>query len=510
MSKGLPSLTTVTQPSVNCAVLIGTPTQLTRTWAAVFLASFVLYAMTAARVVGWQDFGHFVQRVAAGELLNPLGLALAHPLHYWIARIAVIALPLQPPFAVSLVSALFGAIAVANVFGLGAQLTGRIAPALLAAAGLAIAHTWWRMSTMAEVYTLTTALLTVEIWSVALWVRTRHPRWLLLMFLANGLGLSNHNLALLTLPLIGLLLLAAMYHRQAGLRHFVGALLVWLVGSSLYTGLIIQQMLVTGHVADTIRSALFGHGFQDQVLSHTLPWRHIVISVAFTLLSFPNLTLPAALLGIVRGRRVGMPPVVWRVLLVALVIHVLFTLRYNVVDQYTFLMPSFAMAAIFAAVGFGVIATRWPARRWQILWMTALAAVLLTPCLYLAVPPLARHFQVIGADARNKPYRDDYNYLFRPGGRGDTSADRMSRQAADLAGPNGVIIVEDPMAAFAVRYQIQQRGWNNVTVLGKLSPEELQPLLAGDRPLVLIPANTQETPSPNIWRSAGELYVARR
>src|SRR5690349_751336 len=121
-------------------------------WLAAFLSALALYICTASRQVQWQDSGEFVLRVFRGEVLDSLGLALSHPLHFWISTLGVRILPIEPPFAISLVSAFFGAIAVANVMGIVTQVTNNRLAAVLAALGLAFAHTFWRMSTVVEVY----------------------------------------------------------------------------------------------------------------------------------------------------------------------------------------------------------------------------------------------------------------------------------------------------------------------------------------------------------------------
>jgi hypothetical protein len=476
-------------------------------WLAVFAGAMLLYGLTASTQIQWQDYGDFVMRIVAGELVNPLGLALAHPLHYWIGRASLL-LPLEPPHAVALVSALFGAVTVANVHGLVRHLTRRHAPALIAAAGLAVAHTFWRMSTMPECYTITTAALSAEMWAVVLWARTHQPRWIALAFLANGLGLSNHNLALLTLPVLGVVLHLALWRRQLGSRAFVAAALLWLLGASIYLGLVVQQMVVTGEVRENVRSALVGK-YTDQVLGRSLSLRNPAASVAFTLLSFPNLMLPAAAVGLWLGPRVGMPRLAHAALLASIGIHLAFVLRYNVIDQYTFLLPSYTLMAIFAGIGFAAVQTSWPERA-RLLLSAAAVLVGLTPILYFAAPALARQAQVLGAVERNKPYRDDYRYLFIPWGRGHDSAARMSEQALELAGETGLIIVEDGMASFAVRYQLIMHGREQVEMLRDHDAARIQQAAGQSRPVVLVPARTdQPPPAPptGSWQREGDLYL---
>jgi hypothetical protein len=493
----------VTGPSVSVSDFTTWPF-----WLAVLGASLALYALTASRTVQWQDQGQFVLRVVRDEITDPYGLALAHPLHFWICRASVRVLPFEPPFAVALVSSLFAAICVANVFGLVRQLTESKLPALLAAGGLALAHTFWHMGSVVEVYSISAAFLTAEMWALVNWDGTRRAKWLVLMFLANGLGLANHNLALLTLPVDGIVLLSALFRRQVKWRVLLLCGAVWLAGASPLIGLVIQQAWVNGQPGEVLHSALFGR-YQNQVLAHAPILRYTATSLAFTLLSFPNVMLPAALVGIVRGRRLVAPLSYWS-LLTALAIHLAFVLRYNVIDQYTFMVPAYALIAVFAGVGIHLVLERLrPAWRGVGVGL-GVATVLLTPAWYLLSEHLTRRIHALGSYERHKPYRDDYRYLFIPWGRGENSADRMSRQAAELAGTDGLIIVEDEMGSFAVNYQLHRKRASDVRVIETTDPSLIARYSSARRPVVLVPSATTRPPDKppvGAWRPVGDLYV---
>jgi 4-amino-4-deoxy-L-arabinose transferase-like glycosyltransferase len=378
-------------------------------WAVVFCAALLLYFLTASRTIEWLDSGQFVLRIVSNDISDPIGLCCVHPLHFWMGRLAVWMLPVAPPFAIALVSALGGAIAVANVFGIVRALTRQALPAILAAAGLAFAHTFWRMSTYVEVYTLSAALLTAEFWALVLWDETRHARWLVLMLLANGLGLANHDLALLTLPIVGFVLLNAVRTGEAGIRTLGAAVVVWFAGASPFLWLIVREASSSGWSA-AMGSALFGT-FKPQVLGYVMRATYTATSVAFTLLSFPNLTLPAALLGFLRAGRMGVRRLSYRVLVAATAFHLLFVLRYGVIDQYTFLVPVYSLIAVFAGIGYAA-AIGLGARK-TLRWL-AIILVALTPAVYVGAERTARHFHVLRSWERHKPYRDDY-WIPRPG-----------------------------------------------------------------------------------------------
>ena len=135
-----------------------------RGWLVAFALAAALYAATANRGAQWQDSGYHILRVVTHESLNPLGLALSHPLHHWLGRAVVSAGVFEPAFAITLLSALAAAVTVANVYGCVKTLTRHTLASALAAASLLFAHTFWQLATVVESYTLTAALLSGEIW----------------------------------------------------------------------------------------------------------------------------------------------------------------------------------------------------------------------------------------------------------------------------------------------------------------------------------------------------------
>jgi hypothetical protein len=482
----------------------------------VLTAALALFVLTAARSIQWQDYGQFTLRIIDGELFNELGLALAHPLHFWLGQLAVVALPVEPAHAVALVSALAGAVTVANVFGCVCSLTRRADAAVLAALGLALANTFWRMSTMPECYTVTTALLSAELWCLALFLRpgasdTGRPWWLVAAFGFNGLGLANHNLALLTGPVLGVVLMHALWAGRICVWRAGRCVVAWIVGASPYLTLVVIEASSTGDVGGAVRSALFGNHYSDDVMNASPSIRLAGISAAFTVLSFFNLTLPLAAIGLWRSVRDAERRALGLAWGGALAIHLLFVLRYNVIDQHTFLLPAYTVIALFAGVGFASIARRRSAESTRKLFAAALALVMLAPAVYLGAAALARSTDVLGDYARNKPYRDDYRYLFVPWGAGETTAERMAEHATRLAGDDGVVIVGDSMARFAVRYTARQQGKHALRVQSAASGDSVDWSRWAGRTVVLVPRSVGDEPiAPPRgmrWRADAPLYV---
>ncbi len=480
-------------------------------WWLMMLVALVLYAGSCATGPQWQDSGAHILRVVKGELWHPLGLALIHPLHHFLGRATVFLTEqwVDPAHAVTMVGAVFGAITVANVFGCVATWTRRRSAAFFAAASLMLAHTFWQFSTRTETYTVTTAALTGELWCLILFLRTNRKHWALGMFFLNGLGISNHLLASLTTPV---LILATYRHRiLAGFKikdmlAFAG---LWLVGTLPYTVLVLIQLFDTGNIYQTIKSSLFGRYYANSVMNTTIHSGYLLTTIAFLAYSFPNLLLPAALYGQTRGLQKSEDRRIGYYLLIGLAIHLLFVFRYSVIDQYTFLIPSYTIICIFGGFGVSVFMDHHP-RLTRGMFVLGALLLVTTPAFYFLATTTARRLDLLEHEARNKPYRDDYVYLLIPWSGADRSAERMSHTAVGLANQDGLILAEDQMGYFAIAYALHQMKDNQTLATTKWTDKTILDGVAENRTIILIPANTQKAPqTPPIgrWVPHDQLYV---
>ncbi|MHC4572306.1 MAG: protein O-mannosyl-transferase family, partial [Planctomycetota bacterium] len=97
---------------------------------AVLMGAAALYVLTCAPSVLWQDSGVYVYRIWHNDIQGDLGLALSHPL-YIMVGIAVKHIPLgELAWRINLISALFGAVAIANLFLLLRLWLGKNLPAI--------------------------------------------------------------------------------------------------------------------------------------------------------------------------------------------------------------------------------------------------------------------------------------------------------------------------------------------------------------------------------------------
>lgn len=474
-----------------------------------FLIAATLYLSTAARGIQWQDRGAFVIRVMENKPLNELGLALSHPVHFYLSRLAVLSGIAEPSFAVVMISALSGAAAVALLGATVLTLTGSRSAAVYSAMSLMIANSFWQMATVAEVYSLTAGLLALELLGVALYARTKDTRFMLLAFLANGVGISNHLQAGLTSPILVAWLAWLLWKKKVKPVEAVWAFGLMVAGAGLYLYFIAAEFFRTGDFLMTVRSALFGLHFREGVLNTADLWELVGNGMAFTLLAYPHLLLAFAVVGCAGSGGRQQSRAVHIVLLAGLFVHALFALRYRVVDQYTFFMPMFLFLALFGGIGYHIVAR--PQGQGRYVRGLAWLLLLMTPLLYALVPSFARSMQVLGDKSHNKPYRDDYIYLFTPWSIVETSAQRIAHEAVDLAGNDGAIIYEDGMISFALQYRCLMKEKKDVVILR--SPADEIVASAGERPIVLVPRDRDKpetNPGAGRWKRVGDLYVWRQ
>ncbi len=427
-------------------------------------AALALYATTVGRGPAWQDSGLHQYRVLRAEYTNPMGLALAHPLLIVMGQPLRLLGDARVPTALSLLSGLGMAVAVANVYLLGRWLTGRDGPALVAAVLLATSHTAWWLATVAETYCWVTAGLTTEL--LLLVALLRRPRWpyAAALALVNGLGFSLHNFALLPLPVYVTVVGIGLLRRRLPWATIPAVVAAWLAGASLQVGLIVHHGLTGGDWGATLRSALFGASWQDDVLSSSPA---VVLNGAmFIALSWPLLALAPVVYGwVLMGRRVG------RAVAAALgavgLIHLLFAIRYPVQDQFMFLLPGYGLFAAGAAVGVdGMSRLRPP---WRRAWTVGLAAsIVLTPVLYGVTPMVIKAMGKSIRPGKSWPYRDEERYWITPWKCGETSAARFARAALEQASaaPERSVILPSGMATFPLQVlQAAEDDWTDVWIV---------------------------------------------
>lgn len=488
-------------------------------WFGVFVLAAALYVATANRGPQWQDSGLQQLRIVSGQIENTRGLALTHPLQYYLGR-AAIRLPIaEPAFAITLISSFAGAIAIANLATAVHLLTQRAAAALIASAALMLSHTFWQHATHTESYALTAALLTTEWLCLAAYARSGRTVLLLVLGLANGLGIANHLLALLATPVDALVIAAALRKKHLATAGAAAAVL-WLAGTLPFTLLVASTAAESGEIAATLRSAFFGR-YADAVLNVRLSMHTLMLSAGYVVYNFPGFTVPLAICAIYAAwMRPSEPRWLLRVLSIELLIYAAYVFRYSIADQYTFFFPVYLLLALFAGVALAkVMSLKRGTFRAAVVSAAALTAVW-TPIVYMGTCAILRSRGVFSSMVGNKPYRDGYRTFFVPWGLGDDAAQRANQQVAALAGADGLVLIADSMMGFGVRYaqavggipatvEIAEAGWANArNTVGKWR-DELSAVFEDGRPVVLVPKD-RDLPDTGIpgthWERCGDVY----
>lgn len=164
-----------------------------------------LYGLTLCRTVYWYDSAELVTAAVTLGITHPPG----YPLYTLLAH-GLTWLPIEPALAVNLMSAVFGAAAVALVFAVGRQLGLERPAAALGAAVLGTGRVFWSNAVVAEVYTPAVAAAA-----------------LVLLLLLRGADEHRFELSLLGAWLAGLSLGLHMSIATLGLGF---AWLVWVNG----------------------------------------------------------------------------------------------------------------------------------------------------------------------------------------------------------------------------------------------------------------------------------------
>lgn len=154
---------------------------------ALALACLGLYLLTLCPTVFWYDSAEYVAASALLGIPHPPG----YPLYTLIGHLFT-RLPLEPAYAVNLMSAVFGALAVALAHLTGRALGAGRLPAAIGALTLGVGHLHWSQSLIAEVYSPALCFLFATLLLLLRGVERGRAWPLLLGAGVAGLGLGVH------------------------------------------------------------------------------------------------------------------------------------------------------------------------------------------------------------------------------------------------------------------------------------------------------------------------------
>jgi hypothetical protein len=362
--------------------------------ALIFAVTLVLYLRTLCPTVFVEGTGENVVCVWTLGVPHPPGF----PLFCLLGKLFCLLLPIDgAAYRVNLFAAVMGAVAAAGLYlVLVAGGAGRLASAA-AALAFAFSATMWRQSTIAEVYTLSLAIILLQFGLLLRWRRsvdacvdgTPNDRALLWAALLFGLGLTVHYYQLLLLP-------AYAYFILAHDRGVLGRWRTWSAGLALAAlGFGLHVYTPARSLADppidwgnpeSLRNLLAylgaeqyrGHAFQ-------MPLSQVAANLRASLYDLPGeFGWPALLAGLVglaallrRDRRL-----LWTTALMAAAV-VFWAINYDIPWEIrVYYLP--ALLAVALWIGFGLHAVvEWLARRRRLRWLCLL--LLAVPAAALAL-----------------------------------------------------------------------------------------------------------------------------
>jgi hypothetical protein len=413
-----------------------TPVSITKEYIFVLTAALVLYTATCAPAILWQDSGLYVYRILTNDMQGNLGLALSHPL-YFIIAIGVKHLNIGDlAWRINMLSAFFGAIAIANLFLILRLWLNKIVPAIISAITLAVSWTFWQHAVIAETDTLTISLILLEILLLLLYCKTNKIKYIYLLSLANGLAFANHMLAILSLVCYLVFICVLLARKEMKFKTLCVTAAIWIIAAAPYEFLIIRQLIETADFTATMKSAAFGDIWQKQVLNTTINKKIIFENIAFIGYTFPTpnilLFIPGLLVLWKKSPRKSFA----NILFALLVIYFIFAFRYTIPSRFSFFLPFYCIFAIIISLGADSLINRFNRK-----YITSAIIILafIPIIIYSVAPALARnHYKALG-QRRQRPYRDEYKYFLQPWKNNCTGAQRFAREALEAVEQNAII-----------------------------------------------------------------------
>ena len=328
---------------------------------------FALYALGACPTIYVGDSGELVTAVHTLGIPHPPG----SPLYVLGGKLFTVAVPVGSiAYRMSLFSAVCAAAACAFLFRLCRRRLGLGGvPALLAAFLLALAPSFWGEANVQRVYALGALFVVLATDAALAWDRGRDPRHLALAFFLAGLGATAHIFMTVYAVALGVFVLVrepGIVLRPGRVAAAGGALLV---GLSVYAYLPLRSRMnprLDWGNPETLE------GFLDVVLRRDFWMRRWIETPAdlLTILADWGASLGAELTwvgaalvvaGIVVGWRRGLPVLLPLLVMAGNVASMAaHGSRSDLFIWHRYYIPSYAMAALLAAIGCQALVERLP------------------------------------------------------------------------------------------------------------------------------------------------------
>ncbi len=411
------------------------------------LAAFVLYLATLAPGLMWGDSARFCERSIA---YLPGAEPGEHHLRNWFGRVAN-ELPWGSiPWRQNLVSAVFGALAVAWLARVALLVTRSPWGAAVAAAALAVSHTHWHLSAFCESYSLLEFLILVAVEMLLRWQETGDARWAIRASFVCGLAAADHLFTFVLGPVLALFLVVGRPWPASPLRAlrwvpllaaaFVLGYLPALVGA-------VRVHFETGSPwEDVFKNLLDLRGVKYFAASFGQALRFCGRAAMFLGYQFPLVGGILGLIGLVASLREGLRRMALPLLL--FLATVVWAGLYQQQRNVYLLLIAWAMFALWIARGAEALRS-WLKGRVEGPLAAVMAGVLLVtivvpPVLYALTPALTQRFGITlaGAETLRSMQARPATWILLPWKHREDSAERYARRAYEVATPGAVIVYD--------------------------------------------------------------------
>ncbi|HZQ10890.1 MAG TPA: DUF2723 domain-containing protein [Anaerolineae bacterium] len=325
----------------------------------IFLASFALYARTAAPGVLPAEGGEFQTNIYR------LGVShTGYPLYFLLAKLWTLLMPVGTiAYRANIFSGLMGALTLVVLYGLMRTLTERRVVALLTTILFGISRVQWSQAVIPDVYTLNSFFLVLIFWLAILWRAGRVPLWS--VALVYGLSLTHHRTVIWLAPALALFVLFDLRRELKQPREIIKATAALFLPLLLYLYIPLRgesdvgveyhansftQMIFATNVSISLRFGPPGFLWEriTQVYLPLLIEQFTPIGFVFGLVGIGALALEQ----VPRGFPPNVPPRQVLVLFgLAHLAETAFAIVFWVVDSEIFFIPSYLTFLFFVGIG---------------------------------------------------------------------------------------------------------------------------------------------------------------
>lgn len=394
--------------------------------------ALALYAFTLAPTFGWGDSADLAIRMLIAD-----DRTFSNSTRHYALYRAIGSVFQHLPFGdagtrANFMTAFFGAVSVGIIAFLTGYLTRSLFSAYAAGIALAVSHTFWLMSVIAEVYSFNSVLIFGCYSALAIWWRSARPLAFVIAAAFAGLALNHHPSGLVLCATIAPLVLMRL--RQLRWWLVVAACLAFAATSFPYWQHVWQHFDATTPLLRTLGLQAPSNPFFD-----VSPLRELAKFLAYVCYNYAGFGVLLALWGsviLLRNKTAEMlPPALWVLLMVSGGIFSSIPDKFNI---YVLVYPVIAIA-----VGVGAARAKERFLKTNLKASLLLVALAILPPLgYITAIHTAQHFKLDLVGARSMPYRDNDHYFMWPGKRGDVGPRRYAEEALTAAKPNAILIAD--------------------------------------------------------------------